>query len=263
MRACFGQDFKETGVVCASYSRALSRHKKTGKTSPPCDVESPTTPVWTTETTEFGPIQRGPFGQVLLPPGIFEEILENKENLVNSGSLKEELNKVKAHMYKEFVKNWKNPIYENQFRRFCQATGAQTLFDDILSSVTYPRHSENRLKLNEKRVVGIIYNLVYCLSQWCNTMQVDQALYLQTSHANQEAILTEHQLGNTCSRRLMNNIRKSLSSNHRDDLQQFFADAIKNEWLLVLVTDDYTTIHTIRRPTQTNSPKPTICAQSL
>jgi hypothetical protein len=52
--------------------------------SPPCDVEPPTTPVWTTETTEFGPIQRGPFGQVLLPPGIFEEILENKENLVNS-----------------------------------------------------------------------------------------------------------------------------------------------------------------------------------
>ena len=82
-------------------------------------------------------------------------------------------------------------------------------------------------------------------------MQVDQALYLQTSHAKQEAILTEHQLGNTCSRRLMNNIRKSLSSNHRDDLQQFFADAIKNEWLLVLVIDDYTTIHTIRRPTQT------------
>lgn len=155
-------------------------------------------------------------------------------------------------MYKEFVKNGKNPIYEaDQFRRFCQAAGAQSLFDDILSSVTNPRHSENRLKLNEKRVVGIIYNLVYCLSQRCNAMQVDQALYLQTSHANQEAILTEHQLGNTCSRRLMNNIRKSLSSNHRDDLQQFFADAIKNEWLLVLVIDDYTTIHTIRRPTQT------------
>ena len=67
-------------------------------------------------------------------------------------------------MYKEFVKNGKNPIYEaDQFRRFCQAAGAQSLFDDILSSVTNPRHSENRLKLNEKRVVGIIYNLVYCL----------------------------------------------------------------------------------------------------
>lgn len=32
MRACFGQDFKETGVLCASCSRALRRHKKTGKT---------------------------------------------------------------------------------------------------------------------------------------------------------------------------------------------------------------------------------------
>lgn len=52
---------------------------------PPCDVAPPTPPpVWTTETTEFGPIQRGPFGEVLLPPGVFEEILENRENLVNS-----------------------------------------------------------------------------------------------------------------------------------------------------------------------------------
>lgn len=32
MRACFRHDFAETGVLCASCLRALSRHKKTGKT---------------------------------------------------------------------------------------------------------------------------------------------------------------------------------------------------------------------------------------
>ena len=125
------------------------------------------------------------------------------------------------------------------------------MFDSILSAVTSPHHSKHRIKLNAKRVVAIIYNLVYSISQRCNTMQVDQALYLKTSHANQEAILTEHQLGNTCSRRLLNNVQKSLSQSHLDNLQTFFSDAIENEWLLVLVINDYTTIHTIRRPTQT------------
>ena len=117
-------------------------------------------------------------------------------------------------MFKEFTKNGKKPIYEaDLFRQFCQQAGAHTLFDSILSSVTDARHSDDRVKLNEKRVVGIIYSLVYCISQQCNVMQVDQALYLQTSHVNQEAIMTEHQLGNTCSKRHMNNIRKSLSQN--------------------------------------------------
>ena len=155
-------------------------------------------------------------------------------------------------MYKEFTQNKIKPIYDtNQFKKFCQEAGAPSLFDSILSAVTSPRHSKHRAKLNAKQVVAIIYNLVYSISQCCNTMQVDQALYLKTSHANQEAILTEHQLGNTCSRRLLNNVQKSLSQSHLDNIQTFFSDAIENEWLLVLVIDDYRTIHTIRRPTQT------------
>ena len=171
---------------------------------------------------------------------------------ISSVDLKKELNKVKVHMFKEFTKNGKKPIYEaDLFRQFCQQAGAHTLFDSILSSVTDARHSDDRVKLNEKRVVGIIYSLVYCISQRCNVMQVDQALYLQTSHVNQEAIMTEHQLGNTCSKRYMNNIRKSLSQNHQNSLEKFFTDAIQNEWLVVLIIDDYTTVHTIRRPTET------------
>ena len=133
-------------------------------------------------------------------------------------------------MYKEFTKNKIKPIFNtNELKKFCQEARAPSLFAVILSAVTSPRHSQDRVKLNEKRVVAIIYNLVYCLSQRCNTMQVDQALYLKTGRANQEAILTEHQLGNTCSRRLLNNVQKSLSQNHLDDLQKFFSDAIENE----------------------------------
>ena len=36
------------------------------------------------------------------------------------------------------------------------------------------------------------------------------------------------------------------------ELQRFITEAISKEWLLVLVIDDYTTVHTVRRPTQSN-----------
>ena len=75
-------------------------------------------------------------------------------------SLKEQLYKVKMHMYKEFTKNKIKPIYNtNEFKKFCKEAGAPSLFDGILSAVTSSRHSEDRVQLNEKRVVAIIYTL--------------------------------------------------------------------------------------------------------
>ena len=34
------------------------------------------------------------------------------------------------------------------------------------------------------------------------------------------------------------------------ELQRFFTEAISKEWLLVLIIDDYTIVHTVRRPTK-------------
>lgn len=158
---------------------------------------------------------------------------------------------MKTLIYQEFIIKKKPPIYKpDDFKVFCQQAGANSLFNTILSSVTSPRHSYNRIQTNKLRTVGLIYNMCYCLSQQCNKMQVDKALYLQTSHANQEAIMTEHQLGNTCCRRLVNNIQTTLCNTHKAALQSFFEEAISKEWLLVLVIDDYTTVHTVRRPTK-------------
>ena len=81
-------------------------------------------------------------------------------------------------MHQEFIKNKKPSIYNpEEFKIFCQQAGANTLFDTILSSVTSPRHSDNRLQTNKLRTVGIIYDMCYCLSQQCNMMQVDKALF--------------------------------------------------------------------------------------
>ena len=152
-------------------------------------------------------------------------------------------------MYQTFIVGKQPPIYDpHEFRKFCFSSGAPTLFDTILAAVTSSRHSQNRVHLNEKRIVAFIYNMCYCLSQQCNAMQVDHALYLHSSRITQEGIDTENQMGNTCSRRTINSALNSMATQTLQHLNSFLLEASRNEWLLVLIIDDYTNIHTHRRP---------------
>ena len=101
--------------------------------------------------------------------------------------------------------------------------------------------------------MSILYKMCYCLSQQCNILQVDHALYLRNSRINQEGFDTENQLGNTCCRRTVDHVLNSLAAEHNPTLNNFILQAISNEWLLVLIIDDYTNIHTHRRPTGDNT----------
>ena len=152
-------------------------------------------------------------------------------------------------MYRTFIVGKQLPIYDPQeFRNFCLSSGAPTLFDTILSAITNSRHSQNRIQLNEKRVVSFVYKMCYCLSQQCNAMQVDHALYLNSNHMSQEGIDTENRMGNTCCQRTMDSTLNSLATQNLQQLNSFVLEAIKNQWLLVLIIDDYTNVHTHRRP---------------
>ena len=90
--------------------------------------------------------------------------------------------------------------------------------------------------------------MCYSLSQQCNMMQVDQSLYLDSSNINKEGLETQHQLGNTCSKKTTDRVMGVLAEQHHKQLEEFLTNATKNEWLLVLVIDDFTKIHTNRRP---------------
>ncbi len=157
------------------------------------------------------------------------------------------------------IKRLKNALHQKlnveqsvEFQQFCVTVGAPTLFNTLLSAVTSERQSERRINLNKKRIVSVIYTLFFCLSQQCNNLHVDHGLYLHSSRTNQEGIDTQHQLGNTCTRRTVNNVLDSLATNHNQQLKNFVTTAMENEWLLVLIIDDYTNIHTFRRPTGNN-----------
>ena len=54
-------------------------------------------------------------------------------------------------------------------------------------------------------------------------------------------------MGLSCGRRTVNTI-SSMSENHCKSFKHFIQDAIEKKWLLVLIIDDFTSIHTKRRP---------------
>ncbi|XP_015755582.1 PREDICTED: uncharacterized protein LOC107335130 isoform X2 [Acropora digitifera] len=120
--------------------------------------------------------------------------------------MKKEIDMVKKKIYNAIVINKQETVYDpDRFREFCISAGATKLFDTILASITSLRHSADRTCLNKKRVVSFIYNLCYCLSQTCNPLQIDHALYLRSNQINQEGIETEHIMGHTLARRTVNN----------------------------------------------------------
>lgn len=102
-------------------------------------------------------------------------------------------------MHEQFTKKQETTIYDpDNFKDFCVSAGATRIFDTILKRLSTTKHSKRRLELNKKRTVTIIYKLCYCQSQLCDSFQKDHALYLRNAHLNQEAIDTQHTIGNTC-----------------------------------------------------------------
>lgn len=90
--------------------------------------------------------------------------------------------------------------------------------------------------------------MCYCLSHACNPLQIDHSLYLRSSCINQKGLETEHIMGLSCARRTVNSIVNTMAENHYQSFQNFIQDPVKNKWLLVLIIDDYTSVHTKRRP---------------
>ena len=47
---------------------------------------------------------------------------------------------------------------------------------------------------------------------------------------------------------LTNSIIQAMSESHYQSFETFVTQAIEQKWILVLVIDDYTSVHTKRRP---------------
>ena len=140
-------------------------------------------------------------------------------------------------------------------KNFCISAGATTIFDNVLDAMTIERHSEDRIKTNQQRTVAIVYTLCYGLSQVCNWLQTDNAIFLHQSNLNQHGLDTVKQMEGSCCRRLAGNLLKHLSNSNHQTISELIAEAIQHQWQLVLVTDDFTSIQTQTYNRQTVSVK--------
>ena len=114
--------------------------------------------------------------------------------------------------------------------------------------MTSTRHTSVRKKLNEKRTVAVILQLCFGLSQKCSFFQADNGILLRFSHCTNQGLNTQRVIGtSTCSMTVDRALQKFSSSNEANVISAL-DDAIKNRKFLLLMIDDYTTIHTTRRP---------------
>ena len=184
----------------------------------------------------------------MLPPPFPNSNMKIYFPLTVGCDMKKEIDMVKKKIYNAIVINNQETAYNpDRFREFCISAGATKLFDTILGSITRLWHSAHRTCLNKKRVVSFIYNLCYCLSQTCNPFQIDHALYLRSNQINQEGIETEHIMGHTLAWRTVNNVVNTLSESHLKSFEDFSTETKEHKWLIVLLVDDFTSIHTKKK----------------
>ena len=152
--------------------------------------------------------------------------------------------------YKHFNTTENLPIYNpNEFQNFCSKAGAPNLFKLFESCMTSTRHTKQRKELNRKRCVSLVMQLCYGLSQKCDFFQVDNGILLKFSHCTNEGIDTQRSIGTACCSRSIDRALTQYATSNKSTVDEAITMAIKEKHLILLMIDDYTTIHSKRRPT--------------
>ena len=161
-------------------------------------------------------------------------------------------------MVEEFQKKKIQPIYDpDEFEIFCLEAGAETIFDNFQKAICTIRQTEQRIGLNRKKVVSVIYQLCFGLSQRCNFMQKDNTIFMMSENMNKEALNTQRQLGLACSSQTAYRHLHSIESSYKRTIENAIENAIDNEHLIICNLDDYHNIHTQQRPNQQKASKAT------
>ena len=115
------------------------------------------------------------------------------------------------------------------------------------------RHSKDRIELNKKRAVAILYQICFSLSQKCDVLQKDNALFLKLCHLTDEGIDTQRCIGTTCCSRVVKREISQFSKQKSQVFEGVVKAALQNESLVILMIDDWTKIYTKKRPTDSTT----------
>ena len=95
----------------------------------------------------------------------------------------------------------------------------------------------------------MVLQLCFGLSQKCDFFQLDNGIFLKFSHCTNEGIDTQRTIGTACCSRSIDRAMAKYAASNKSNVDEAITTAIAQKQLLLLMIDDYTTVHTSRRPT--------------
>ena len=128
-----------------------------------------------------------------------------------SGSdIVKEVHSLEQYLYKHVNTQKELPVYSpEEFYKICKKAKAANVYNLILDCTSSNRHSKERTEVNKHRVVSILYQMCYGLSQKCDFFQQDNGFFLKFSHLTDEGLKTQRNLGTSCSSRIIS-LHKSI-----------------------------------------------------
>ena len=197
---------------------------------------------------------------VVINKDIFEDILGKANKMCD---LNQELALLRSKCLQKFGR-WGKPITDpGEFRQLCREAGSLNLYDTIIGAMRNERQSEQRQLLNERRAVSIIYMMMYGQSQQANWFQVATARTVKGLGVSSRGIETLRNMGLTAHPSTATNVSKKMSLSHHESVNNFFEEAILNEYMVVIFIDDYHNIHTTHRPSHGTQTQPAHMATLL
>ena len=145
------------------------------------------------------------------------------------------------------------PYDPDAVETFCKSNGAPTIFQELVQMMSHTRNDHAAKKQEKKETqchaVVVLYQMCYTQSQQCNWMQRDVACFLHSHGLSDIGIMAMHAMGLSISKEHFHKFIREAKVSHLETVNLLIKEATRNGKRLTLMVDDYTNVHSIRRPT--------------
>ena len=177
-------------------------------------------------------------------------LIEMKVAIDHSTDLQKEVKLCREFLWSQYGSGEQLPPFEpSTVKQICLSTGANKLFQTIFHAMSSDDHSANRQILNEKKTVAVIYMLIFGQSQKASWFQKLISSAVVSKGISEGGLSILHQSGIATSKSTQRREMYKSSKSHDNLVREFITDATEKRAMLVFMVDDFTTVHTKRRPT--------------
>ncbi|XP_065061436.1 uncharacterized protein LOC135688497 [Rhopilema esculentum] len=177
-------------------------------------------------------------------------LIQLTETVSQSVDLQAEVKLLREHLWSRYGKSDELPPFDPEaLQTVAISAGANKLFSVILNAMSSEDKPVHRQALNKKKAVTIIYMLMFGQSQKASWYQKVMSNMVVGKGISEGGLSVLHKSGIAVSKSTQRRDFYKIAESHESLVKDFIADAIERKALLILMIDDFTNIHTKRRPT--------------